>query len=215
MRALQTITKSADIVKLSDAELMQAIRNCLQLTIEHIEHFASLIREARRRNMSLAEFSTGMPRRMVAVADKKLAAELVFKFADQPTKIDALFGVPVEKQREIASGEKIAVVEPCDTSESGFRTVTKTLREMTPPQVRQVFSYGHQRTPTEQKKQHTLIMDASRKHRETARRAVDAPVRVVADVASSQLLIGSHRINLTALVGALKLLGYRLERIKQ
>lgn len=205
--------KPVVVANMNNDELMRAIRTRMTLTIEAIEELATLIREARRRNLSLAEFSTGMPRRLLMVAEQQLAAELVFKFCDEPTKIDALVGVSLDVQKALAAGESVAVVEEDGTKTDGLVTRTKTLRQMTAPQVRQVFAEGKQRSVAEQKQYRRAIIAASRKHVAKPSRSAEKGPRVTADTATGELVIGAYRLKLAAFDSALRLLGYRLTRV--
>jgi len=211
--SVQTLRKSKPLGQMTDAELLSGIRARMRLTVEGIEELAEMIREARRRNLSLAEFSTGMPARLLAVADKKLDAGLLLKFCDQPTILDAVKGTPLTLQRKLAEGDTVPVVE-FDRSTGETVTREKTLRQMTGPQARQVFVEGRLLSTREQAANHRRLAAASKAHASPESVNPSRGPRITADVETGHVIVGPYRIHARSFFAAFKMLGYTIAKVE-
>jgi hypothetical protein len=199
---------------MTDAELMRAIRTRLKLTVEALEELAELIREARRRNLSLAEFNSGMLRRARAVAEGKLAAELVVKFADEPKKLDALVGVPLEMQKRLANGETLPLVV-LDRTTGDTKIEERNLRHLTAPQTRQMFREGRFVPPAEQRRDVKAIAAASKPHASPGATNPANRIPIAPDLETGHIRVGAYRIHARAFFPALKALGYTIAKAEQ
>lgn len=198
-----------DLSTMNNDELSRAIRAQLRLSTEAIEELGRLVREARRRNMSLAEFSTGMPKLLVHVADGQLDAELVLKFCNRQPVLSALIGVPLDVQRAMVKGESIAIVQP-DPTTGNLITEKTTLRRLNGPQARLVFADGRILSPAEQRKKLAAVAQATRKHRTARSSSASGKLRITADIESGDVIVSQYRIRPDQFAGAFKLLGYKI-----
>lgn len=199
----------SDLAFMSDAQLLQTIRAQTRVTVKAVQHLAALITEARRRRLSLAEFSTGLPARYVQVADGKLDPELLIKFCDHTALLDSIVGVSVAEQRELVKGGTVSIVE-IDNATGEFKTVSKPLRELSAPQCRLVFADGKVRDPVQQRASLRQLQEANRRRVVSVSRT--SVVRVVADVASGKVIVGEHKLNPDRFAAAFKALGFKIVR---
>lgn len=207
---VQTLTKPVAINRMSDAELMSAIRSQLRLTLESLRALSDLIKEARKRNLSLAEFSTGMASRLIAIADDKLDAELVFKFVDHAPLLDAVKGVPLDTQKELVRGGTVSVVE-FDRSTNETTVRQKTLRQLTGPQARRVFQDGEIVSVAKQKQQFKAMIAkglGDNPHRSPEKTDPNRGVTITADLDNEAIRVGVYSLSVRKFFPALKALGY-------
>lgn len=210
MTKISTLRKETPLAKMNDAELLAGIRARMRLTVEGIEELAEMIREARRRNLSMAEFSTGMPARLLAVADKKLDAELLLKFCDQPAVLNAVKGTPLKLQKDLAAGATYPLVQIAH--DGRLVTVEHTLKQTTGPQAQQAFVDGRLLTPDEQRTSIKKLQAAARVNVTRQGARVDR-VKIEADVATKTVVVGGYRLKPADFTTAFKALGFKIERI--
>ena len=210
---VRRILKVDSPATLSNDELMRAIRSRMRLSIEVLEELAALIKEARHRRMSLAEFSTGYPRRLVAVADGQLDAGLLFKFCDNNALLDAVMCVPVDTQRKLAKGGTVLVVEHDDKS-GELVTSEKLLRNLSGPQCRLVFADGELLDIPAQKKRWRSLHAASRRSVSPGKTDPSRAVRVTANIETGDVVVGQFKIAPDKFTAAFKALGFKIIRIE-
>lgn len=202
---VQSIRTPVSVGRMTDAELLLYIRSLLSLTIENIEKLGVAMREARRRNLSMAEFSSGLPSRLIQVAEEKLDAEILVKFCDHAALLDAVKGVPLNEQRKLAQGATVDVVE-LDRSTGDFITRAKTLRQLTGPQARLVFADGRKVSPADQRAQLKKLANAA-KPAAAKESATPKRVSVKPDLETGEIIVGVYRLEARKFLPALKALG--------
>lgn len=207
--------KPIQLAEMSNDELIREFRTCLSLTVDSLKYLATIIREMRKRRLSIPESNSGFMRQLIAVADRQLEAELVVSLADCPAKIEYFKGVPKKLQINISKGAKFPVVEDCQDRPEGVAVVERTVRQMTSAQIQQVFTADGVRTAEEQKKHRVVAVNKAvkRRHR-SAGRASQSKLRVEADPTKGDLIIGAYRLKPHELTKALKTLGFKMQRVK-
>lgn len=212
MSKVTTLNKPLVPASMSNDELLRAIRTRMKLTVKGLEDLADLIREARRRHLSLVEFSTGLPKFLISVADGTLDASVLLAFCNHSALLNAIGGVPLDQQKKLAKGDTLAVVE-FDRLTGDLTVRQKTLRQLTGPQARQVFAEGSILPVEEQKRRFKSVMRAAGQHVSKQSTSAAHGIRVTADVPSGKIVVGAVKLNPSAFVGAFKALGFKIERI--
>ena len=88
-----------------------------------------------------------MPRSLPMIATGRLAAEAVVAFAERPSVLRSLEGLPLPKQRELAAGALLEVIDPTDPKTVQSLPLVSLPHEM----LRLVFFAGEVRPPAAQR----------------------------------------------------------------
>jgi hypothetical protein len=168
-------TPAPDLTGLSVPDLKRELARGLQLSADALLYVAAVWRELEARGEDLTEFKTGIGRAIPLIAAGRLAAEAVVAFAGRPGVLDALAGLPLARQRELAAGGTVSVLTP----EAATATAVP-LAALPAQAVRLVFADGVERTPEQQRA--ALVARRPRRERGPARQYrvnVDRDRRVV------------------------------------
>ncbi len=136
-----------DLSVMSSTELRTILAQGLVLVAGSLTRLAMAWAELERRGDDLSEFRKGFNYFLPLIASGRLAAEACVAFAGQRNLLRALEGVPIDRQRALAAGETVAVIDPSDV-----RTVQQMpLRLMPAAAYRLVFAEGEIRPPEAQR----------------------------------------------------------------
>lgn len=135
-----------DLKEMTTANLKRELVRGLNLSAEALTNVAAVWHELEQRGENLAEFRSGIGRNIPLIASGRLAAEAVVAFIDRPAVLKAIEGLPLNRQRELATDGTVNVLPPGSTQPSLMRIAT-----MRADAIRLVFSNGIERTPDEQR----------------------------------------------------------------
>lgn len=94
------------------ADLRAELSRGLTLAADHLARLSLVWAELERRGEDLSDLRRGLARHLPRIAAGQLAAEAVVAFAGRPRLLDALVGVPLGQQRDLAAGKAIPVIDP-------------------------------------------------------------------------------------------------------
>ncbi len=131
----------------SDEELRAELTRGLTLTAQHLTRLGLVWVELERRGRDLSDLREGLAEWLPRIATGRLAAEAVVAFATRRLLLRALDGVPLERQRALAAGELVAVIDPTNPD----AVISAPLARLPALGVRLVFHDGEVRTPQAQR----------------------------------------------------------------
>lgn len=146
MSDLAPRTRAVDLTAMPTADLRAELVRGLTHTATHFARLAAVWAELERRGEDLSALRHGVGERLPQIATGQLAAEAVVAFASRPTVLDAMRGLPLARQRELAAGATVEVLTP----ESADSTAVPLAR-LPASVVRLVLTDGVERTPEEQR----------------------------------------------------------------
>lgn len=146
MGTLIPVEQPANLSAMSTADLRAELSRGLSLTAQHFGRLAVIWGELERRGEDLSDLRRGLGARIPQIAAGLLAAEIVVAFASRPAVLDAMVGIPLDRQRDLAAGGTVAVLAP-----QGVEAESVALSSLPPAVVRLVFAGGVERTPQEQR----------------------------------------------------------------
>lgn len=190
-----TAVDVAALQGMTTEQLRGELARSLQLNAEQLLHLAAVWRVLESRGEDLSDLRTGMGVYLPMIASGRLDASVVVQFAGQSTLLRALSDVPVERQRAIASGEKLRVIAL--DKNGNPEPVEVAAYALTAAQVRQVFAPGKLRDEQEQS---AVLMQTTTRKRQAR---VAAGPRVRFDPATDHLVIGRTRISAGEVLAAL------------
>ncbi len=139
---------SGRLAQISTVELRAELARGLSLTADTLMRLGTIWAELERRGEDLSELRHGLARTLPLIAGGRLAAEAVVAFAGRPALLRALEGVPLDRQRSLANGEAIEVIDP----NTARGVLSMPLAQMPAAAVRLVFGEdGEVRTPQAQR----------------------------------------------------------------
>lgn len=198
---------AVDLSALSSGDLRAELARGLTLTAHHFSRLAAVWGELERRGEDLSDLRRSIGGRISQIAAGLLAAEVVVAFYSRPSVLDAVLGIPLDRQRELAAGGTVSVLAP---NEANAEAVT--LFALPPAAVRLVFAGGVERTPQEQRA--ALVARRPKKEKTT-----DRNYRVVVDAERRTVTIGRMTVPvesvLAALAGAASGVGVTAEELRQ
>lgn len=109
-----TAKLSRDIDALSTmgtADLRAELSRALRLTVEHLVYVAAIWKELESRGQDLSELRRGIGAYVAAIASGAVAPEVVVAFAEQPGTLRKVAALSIDRQKAIAAGAPIPVVE--------------------------------------------------------------------------------------------------------
>lgn len=135
---------TGDLAAMPTAELKAELSRGLVLTAAVLARLGTVWAELVRRGEDLSDLRSGLARYLPRIASGQLAAEAVVEFANRPTVLQSIEGLPLPRQRELAAGGTVRVLS------AGTPPVEMPLAAMPAALVRAVFAAGEERTPAEQ-----------------------------------------------------------------
>jgi hypothetical protein len=188
---MTTLAKpAADLAALSVADLRRELAGGLTRSADALLHVATVWRELERRGEDLTEFKAGLGRTIPLIAAGRLAAEAVVAFIGRPSVLDAIEGLPLARQRELAAGAKVRVLAPADATAD-----EAPLAALTPQTIRLVFADGVERTPGEQRA-------ALAARRPAKAKKPDREYRVVVDRDARTVRVGRMEVGVEEVLAA-------------
>lgn len=140
--------KTWDLQSLSEDELMDVIREGLQVSAYGLVRTAMAIKELESRGKDLSGFKISFLPFLRLVASGQLMVEVLVQFIEQPGIVRILSRLPLPDQKRIADGESIKLV--VYGKDGGFTSRMFPVKTMDLRQVRQCIGYDKIRTETEQ-----------------------------------------------------------------
>lgn len=110
--------RGGDLTAASTDDLRAELARGLTLTAEVLTRLGAIWLELERRGEDLSALKSGLARTLPLIASGVLAAEAVVAFAGRPAVLRAIEGIPLERQRSLASGEPVEVIDPTSPAES-------------------------------------------------------------------------------------------------
>lgn len=104
-----TRTAPADLSAVPTEELVERFRRGVLATAAAVADLARLWAELHRRGADVSDLRGGILRWVPLVATAQLAPEAVLAFANRPTVLRALAGVPLAEQARLSKGGEVAV----------------------------------------------------------------------------------------------------------
>lgn len=103
------------IALMSTVQLREELARGLQITAVALQRLAMIVHELEARNEDLGGLRLTLLPSLRAIAAGTLLPELVVRFASRPALLQKVALLPIQAQREIADGKKIAVAVDDDT----------------------------------------------------------------------------------------------------
>lgn len=128
-------------------DLRAELARGLTLTADTLTRLGSIWAELERRGEDLSALRTGLARTLPLIAAGRLAAEAVVAFAGRASVLRALEGVPLERQRRLAAGEPVEVIDAATPDGA----LSLPLSALPAAALRLVFADGEVRTPQQQR----------------------------------------------------------------
>lgn len=131
----------------STADLRAELARGLSLTADTLTRLGMIWAELERRGEDLSDLRRGIARTLPLIAAGRLAAEAVVAFSGRPGILRAIEGVPIERQRRLAAGEAVPVIDPANPEQ-----VSEMPLAMLPAaSIRIVLGEGEVRPPAAQR----------------------------------------------------------------
>lgn len=165
---LATIDRQPRLADMTVDDLRRELARGLSLTADTLARLAAVWAELERRGEDLSDLRHGIARFLALIAAGQLAAEAVVAYAGRPGVLQAIVGVPLDRQRELAAGGEVRVYDADQK-----QTIRTTMDRIPFGVVKQVFAEGVERTPEEQRAARTpprKPAPAAKRHRVTVNR---------------------------------------------
>lgn len=185
---------------LTNTALYKRLAACLKNAESNIIEASGILTELKRRGENHPLMRNGMLKWFEHIEAGTLNPQLVIDFLGEDQIISRMIGVPMTKQKEIASTGTVRFVEE---RKGEIVEVDKQLIRMNLEQLNQVFDNGRIRTVAQQTK---IVKSMPRK---TVTQKSQEKL-VGADVMNGVLVIGRHNIEPSLLIEPLRQLGYKL-----
>jgi hypothetical protein len=137
----------SDLAAATTEALRAELARGLTLTADHLARLGSIWAELERRGEDLSDLREGLAEWLPRIAAGRLAAEAVVAFATRRGLLRALDGVPLDRQRRLAAGEPVSVIDV--STDDGVLELPAT--RLPPAAVRLVFADGEVRSPQAQR----------------------------------------------------------------
>lgn len=144
---LPTVPPARELSAATTAELRAELARGLVLTAEHLLRLGMIWGELERRGEDLSDLREGLAEWLPKIATGRLAAEAVVAFATKRMILRALEGVPLDRQRALAAGEPVEVIDPNTTD----GTLSAPLARLPAAAIRLVFADGEIRSAKSQR----------------------------------------------------------------
>ncbi|KZN28541.1 hypothetical protein N480_10635 [Pseudoalteromonas luteoviolacea S2607] len=173
-------------------ELKKSFQASLGVSVKLFEHMANVWRELDRRGENMDEFRKGAMLYIEMIANKRLMAELAFKYVGQRGLLNALANLPLRLQSKLAKDDVVDVV----TNNNGEAQSEKLkLSEIPAQQLSRVFRDGAIRSVSEQKELIKRSVNIKAKTRPRTIKKVE--------VQDNALVVGRTRIDIDSALAAL------------
>lgn len=136
--------------ELNNQQLRDLLAKSISMTAHYLQFISKIWQELESRGEDLTNLQTGLTKYLPMISSGKLDPEVVIMFAGQQLLLKEVALMPIERQSQIVSGEKVPLV----TIDSNDNTSTK-YSDVSSLHVRhfaQVFDLGKVRTEEEQKR---------------------------------------------------------------
>lgn len=188
--SLAVIDRPPDLAALSDSQLESELAKGLNLSADSLLYTAAVWAELERRGKDLSAVRGGVGRTIMLIAAGRLAAEAVVAFIGRPGVLQALDGLPLDRQRELAAGGTIEVYDPDRKA-----VVKAKLTDVQTPVIRRVLADGRERDAESQRL--ALTGRAKRRTEEPARE-----YRVVVDRERRVVRVGRMEVSVEEVLAA-------------
>lgn len=152
-----------DLAGVSDDDLLAELARGLAHTADTLYRLGCIWAELERRGRDLSTLRHGLNKTLPLIAAGRLAAEAVVSFAGRPALLRALEGVPLDRQRSLAAGEPVAVLDWTD--KTSVQQIP--LASLPSAAIRLVFGDGEVRSPDQQR---MAMRPRKRKNRDDSER---------------------------------------------
>jgi tRNA threonylcarbamoyladenosine modification (KEOPS) complex Pcc1 subunit len=192
-----------DLSTLSTADLRAQLADAITLTARHLQVMARIWRELEQRGEDLSSLRTAMTSYLGAIADGRLEAELVVRYAGHSMLLKTLSALPLERQRAILAGERLALVRL--DAHGNIEQADVAPSDLPAASLRLVFAEGRIRPPQEQMRilmrQDTPKAETGRVHKVVLSLTAEeeASLRAAAKTAGRKLPVYAREILLSGL----------------
>lgn len=192
------VTPVSDLAAASTADLRHELARALDITAKHLTYLATIWAELESRGEDLSDLRHGIATYLPMIANNRINADLVVKYAGQKTLLAALAELPIEEQNRVAETGTVSVV----VDAAGERVTIETpLAGLSAAQVHQVFSDDGVRSPDEQ----IALIEATPKFRRSSTRRRIARKIAVEDIDGIQVInVGGKRVRISTVIETLK-----------
>lgn len=190
MSTIATVN-AAELQTWTEERLKAELVKGLQLTADSLLRLAAIWSELTRRGVDLSEHIAGIGRTIALIAGGHLAAEAVVAFIGRPGILHHLQGLPLDRQRELASGAKIEIYDPDQRA-----PITTSLMTIPYNAIRHVIREGREIPLAEQKVYYSTRRKPSKSDQKRT-------YRVVVDRESRTVRVGNVSVPLTEVISAL------------
>lgn len=130
-------------------QLREELARALTMTAQHLVRLAAVWAELESRGEDLSDLRTGLSVYLPQIADGRLDAEAVIRFAGLPTVLRSVSALPLDRQRALSRGEPVPVLTVDERGK--YTTVELPAYTLTAAQARMVFDGDKIRSKTEQR----------------------------------------------------------------
>ena len=195
----------ADLSTLTDEQLLQEIRDGIEMSARGIERAARAIVELERRGRDLSEFRRQTVHFLSLVAYKQLLPEVYLQFMGNGPWLRVIAQLPIPDQEKIASGKSLPMVV-AGTGPTKWTTILVNPRDVQPAKIRQLIGPDGIRDEGEQIAWLESTAEATTKRKD--RRKL-GPIAI--DRTAGILKVGQSKLTPAMVVNALSQLNGRPE----
>lgn len=131
-------------------QLHQLLTHGLAITTRMISFLAKVWSALEQRGEDMSSYRNGLMRYLPLIDQGKMDPAILIQFAGQALLLRELAMIPLDEQRRLASGEKVALVTQLD--DGSFSTKMVDIASLHARYYSQIFDMGRVRTEKEQKK---------------------------------------------------------------
>lgn len=162
----------ADLSAWDTEKLRRCLAEQLGLTASGLLQMAIIIHILEERGEDLSALRIGLLHHLRKIANGQILSEVVVKFAGRPSLISLVGNLPIDIQKDLASGGTVALVVYTDGGTRSIRQADPM--NLTRQQTAQVFARDHIRTEAEQ----GLILDQRREVKMTRKPEQTGELRI-------------------------------------
>lgn len=145
---MKTIAANQKLKALDTAQLKEELAKSLEMTAKHINYLGQIWKELESRGEDMSDMRFGLAAYLPLIANNKMDANILIKYAGQKTLLGALSNLPIDEQRKIADSGYVTLVK---LDENGTRSEIQTpLTKLAAADIYQVFSDTGVRTTDDQ-----------------------------------------------------------------
>lgn len=194
--AHEAVPTAYELGSMSTQTLRAELARSLTHSARTLARLAAIWRELEKRGEDLSDLRVGLAAYLPLIAAGQLDAEVVVRFAGQPTTLRLMATLPVEEQRRLAKGAPVPVLTADD--DGNYSTMQMPATSLTPAQMRLVLDTGRVRPVEEQR----AVLEAAKLSRaRRTRPGQDARVRY--DSRDDRVHIGRTSASVGEVVSAL------------